>query len=270
MRHLGLIRWLDQGKFRLEGLKMKRKKMKMTRSFANQKKFYNPLDIRSKQSELKRSLGFQNWYQSLVARDIKDSQGFCVLFVDKKKGFEAAVCFVAVYSKAAVCFMFKALTKKHQGTQGNSRFLRRRFILGVNSRLEVMLFRKSKACTGLMLLVVGLFEGFAELHNGLSLHNLAAKVNIMMVINGENDIKKGAVAGVFNKLRDGNLVSSNDKECLCSYHISNGLQHLEVTCSCLQRCDEDLSKSSKKQEGLKCKAGILQKMEDFEDSKRSP
>ncbi|GKB19109.1 hypothetical protein Tco_0853032 [Tanacetum coccineum] len=37
--------------------------------------------------------------------------------MDKKKGFKAVVRFVAVYSKAAVCFMFKAVTKKHQGTQ---------------------------------------------------------------------------------------------------------------------------------------------------------
>ncbi|GJS45312.1 hypothetical protein Tco_0595433 [Tanacetum coccineum] len=44
--------------------------------------------------------------------------GFCVLFVDKKKGFEAAVRFVTVYSKVVVCFMFKAVTKKYQGTQG--------------------------------------------------------------------------------------------------------------------------------------------------------
>ncbi|GKA27382.1 hypothetical protein Tco_0713550 [Tanacetum coccineum] len=41
----------------------------------------------------------------------------------KKKGFEAVVRFVAVYSKAAVCFMFKAVTKKHQGTQGVYRSL---------------------------------------------------------------------------------------------------------------------------------------------------
>ncbi|GJX99068.1 hypothetical protein Tco_0356087 [Tanacetum coccineum] len=31
----------------------------------------------------------------------------------------------------------------------------------------------------------------------------------------------------------------------CSYHISNGLQHLEVTCSCLNGVDEDLTNLAK-------------------------